>query len=454
MIQARLASWSEREFAVGAGAALFLVTFLASAALGAVRQVLLSARFGAGDELSAYLAASRLPETLFTLVAGGALTNALVPVLIERIGAGDDAGAWRLAEGALSLLLAALTGLSVAAFLLAPVLVREVLAPGFDEPTAALATWLTRLLLVQPILLAVASVATASLSARLRFFLPAVTVLAHNIGEIGGVGASWLVPSLGILGPTFGVLAGVVLQIALMRSALRRNGVRMRWRWIPRDPGLRAMVRLLVPAGLSAGVTYATGIAEIAAASLAVEANAVPMVVNSWLLVGLPVRLIGAAAGQALFPRLAIAAEAGDWRQYRAQFWRTIGVVAVLTAPAIPAFLLFGDGVTRLLFARGAYTAADAELTARLAIGFALGLPFYAVSEVATRALVAVRDARSPLLVNIVQSGARIAMMLVLVDTAGVMVIAWSLAITASLECVALLVIVSRQLRWRLATGV
>jgi putative peptidoglycan lipid II flippase len=220
---------------------------------------------------------------------------------------------------------------------------------------------------------------------------------------------------------------------------------------MPHDPGLRAMLRLLVPAGLSAGVTYATGIAEIAAASLAAEPNAVPMVVNSWLLVGLPVRLIGAAAGQAVFPRLAMAANASDWQHYRARFWRTIAVVALLTAPAIPAFWLLGDRVTHMLFARGAYTAADAELTARLAFAFALGLPFYAVSEVATRALVAVRDARSPLLVNIVQSGVRIAMMLALVDAAGVMVIAWSLAITASLECLAMLAILSRRLRWRRA---
>jgi len=454
MIRGRLTAWTDRQFGVSAGAALFLVTFLASAALGAVRQVLLSATFGAGDELSAYLAASRLPETLFTLVAGGALTNALVPVLIERIGAGDDAGAWRLAEGALSLLLAVLAALSVAVFILAPLLVRHVLAPGFDEPTAALATQLTRLLLVQPLLLAVASVATANLSARLRFFLPAVTVLAHNIGEIAGVGATRLVPSIGIYGPALGVLAGVGLQDALMRSALSWNGARMHWRWMPRDPGLRAMVRLLVPAGLSAGVTYATGIAEIAAASLAIEANAVPMVVNSWLLVGLPVRLIGAAAGQALFPRLAIAAEARDWRSYRAQFWRTVGLVALLTTPAIPGFILLGDRVTRLLFARGAYADADAAITARLAIVFALGLPFYAVSEVATRALVAMRDARSPLLVNIVQSGLRITLMLTLVGTAGVLVIAWSLAVTASLECLVLLVIVARRLRHSLATSV
>ena len=452
--RAALSEWSAREFDVVPASALLLGTFLLSAALGAVRQVVLSARFGASDELSAYLAASRLPETVFTLVAGGALTNALVPVLVERYGHGDEAGAWRIAEATLSLLLAALAGLGLVVFLLAPVLVRNVLAPGFDDDTAHLTTVYTRLLLVQPLLLAIASVASASLSARFRFFLPAITILTHNLGEIGGVFVAWVFPGVGILGPAVGSILGIVAQIWLLRSALLREGVPMRWRWMPRDPGLRLVVRLLIPAGLSAGVTYATGIAEVAAASLAASEQALPIVVNAWLLVGLPVRLIGAAAGQAVFPRLALAAADDDWRTYRIRLRKTIGFVALTTLPGIPAFLFLGNFVTLTLFARGAYSLADAALTADVATAFAWGLPFYAVSEVATRALVAMRDAKSPLLINIVQSGARVVAMLALVDTMGVMVIPWSLAITASLECLCLLVLARVRLRRRLPAAV
>lgn len=442
-----LSGWSAREFDVAPASALLLITFLLSAALGAVRQMALSARFGASDELSAYLAASRLPETVFTLVAGGALANALVPVLVEREGRGDAAGAWRIAEATLSLLLAVLAGLAVVVFLLAPLLVRTVLAPGFDEDTARLTTVYTRLLLIQPLLLAVASVASASLSARFRFFLPAVTLLTHNLGEIGGVLVAAFVPGVGILGPAVGSLLGIVAQIWLLRSALVRNGAWMRWRWAPRDPGLRAVVRLLIPAGLSAGVTYATGIAEVAAASVAAESQALPIVVNAWLLVGLPVRLIGAAAGQALFPRLALAASGADWQTFAARLRKTLLIVMLATLPGIPAFLLLGDLVTRTLFARGAYSLADAAATSDVAMSFAWGLPFYAISEVATRALVALRDAKSPLLVNIAQSTVRVGLMLGLVDSVGVMIIPWSLAITASLECMALLALVAIRLR-------
>jgi hypothetical protein len=42
--------------------------------LGAVRQILFNARFGVGPKANAYYAAFRLPDTLFSLIAGGALS--------------------------------------------------------------------------------------------------------------------------------------------------------------------------------------------------------------------------------------------------------------------------------------------------------------------------------------------------------------------------------------------
>src|SRR5690349_7117683 len=72
-----------REFGVAEASVVLAVSFFLSALLGAARQILLNARFGTSDDASAYYAAARLPETLFTLVAGGALWNALIPVLVR-----------------------------------------------------------------------------------------------------------------------------------------------------------------------------------------------------------------------------------------------------------------------------------------------------------------------------------------------------------------------------------
>src|SRR5262245_55297881 len=55
-----------REYSIPEATVLLMVSFFTSAFLGAVRQVLFNAQFGAGDVASAYYAAFRLPDALFS----------------------------------------------------------------------------------------------------------------------------------------------------------------------------------------------------------------------------------------------------------------------------------------------------------------------------------------------------------------------------------------------------
>jgi len=70
---------SGRQIARAAG--IVMLAYVASGILGIVRQAAISSAFGAGARLDAFVAAQRVPETLFVLVAGGALGSAFIPVL-------------------------------------------------------------------------------------------------------------------------------------------------------------------------------------------------------------------------------------------------------------------------------------------------------------------------------------------------------------------------------------
>ena len=54
---------------------LVAVSFGLAAAAGLVRNMIIARQFGIGAELDAYFAAFRLPDLLFTIVAGGALAE-------------------------------------------------------------------------------------------------------------------------------------------------------------------------------------------------------------------------------------------------------------------------------------------------------------------------------------------------------------------------------------------
>jgi putative peptidoglycan lipid II flippase len=95
---------------------IIAASFVLSGVLGLLRGAIIGAVFGAGAALDAFYAAYRLPEMLFTLVAGGALGSAFIPVFSRYLAQGDSAGAWRLARATLSLitLIALLLSLSAA----------------------------------------------------------------------------------------------------------------------------------------------------------------------------------------------------------------------------------------------------------------------------------------------------------------------------------------------------
>lgn len=430
----RLSALVMREFGVAEASALLAASFFLSAVLGAIRQTLLNARFGAGDTAGAYYAAARLPETLFTLVAGGALWSALIPVLIGvRRDAGETA-ARRLADIVLTACLAVCLVIVLAGEIATPRFVGTILAPGFDDATTDLTVRLTRILLLQPLLLTAGSVAVAVLNARNRFLLPALAVTVHNVAEIAGIGAAWLVPGVGIYGPAAGVVGGAVIEAIVPYVVLWRREWRPRLAWAPRDPHLRDVVRLLVPNGMSLGVGYAGGVVDTSFASRAPESGAVPALVNAWLLAGLPVRLLGVAGAQAAFPRLAAGAAAGSWIWFRRMTMRTTTTAVALTLPAALGLVVLARPVVAILFEHGEFDAAAGRLTARLVVLYALALPAYAATEVLTRALIAVRDTRTPLITNTLQLGLRIAVTAALLGPSGVEAIPIAFAISSVIE--------------------
>ncbi|MEJ2559568.1 MAG: lipid II flippase MurJ, partial [Anaerolineae bacterium] len=106
--------------------------FFLAAAAGLMRNVVIARQFGIGANLDAYYAAFKLPDLLFTIVAGGALATAFIPVFADVLADDDREGAWRLASAITNLVLLVVSGLAALAALAAPWLVHYLIAPGFD----------------------------------------------------------------------------------------------------------------------------------------------------------------------------------------------------------------------------------------------------------------------------------------------------------------------------------
>ncbi|MBN1582575.1 MAG: murein biosynthesis integral membrane protein MurJ, partial [Anaerolineae bacterium] len=201
---------------------LVAVSFGFAAAAGLLRNAIIARQFGIGARLDAYYAAFKLPDFLFTVVAGGSLATAFVPVFAEFLARGDREGAWRMSSAITNLVVIVVSVLALLAGLLAPWLVRVLVAPGFDAPAQAETAAVMRLVLVSTVIFGISAVQTSALHSFKHFLLPALAPVVYPLGIAAG--AWWLAPSWGVRGLAVGAIIGAALHLAIKVPALLHYG--------------------------------------------------------------------------------------------------------------------------------------------------------------------------------------------------------------------------------------
>jgi len=376
---------------VARSAVLVALLFAADKLLGVVRDAAIGRAFGTSAALDAYYAAFELPDGLFTVVAGSAMATALIPVLSARIGRGDREQVWRLVSAVINWALLIVALVSVGAAVFAPQMIRAV-APGFDAQTAALATQLMRLVLLQTLVSSVSGIVMSVLQAHQHFLLPAAAPICYTLGRIAG--ALWLAPRWGIFGLAWGGLAGTVGHFLVQVPGL----VRYRARWWPvfSHPDLRAVLALMGPRVLGLGATYLNFVLPTFLGSR-LPAGAISAYEYGWRLMQFPETIVGTALGLTVFPTLAERANVGDREGLlRTASW-ALRLVLALAVPAGVGMFLLGRPLTALFFQRGAFDAAATDRVAWALQFFALGLVTHSALEVVSRMFFAQRDMWTPL---------------------------------------------------------
>jgi putative peptidoglycan lipid II flippase len=386
-----------------------MLLFVASRALGLVREMVISHQFGTGGDLDAYLAAFRLPDILFQLVAGGALASAFIPTFASHLAHGDERGGWRLASAVINLVAILTAALAALAALLAPWLVRAVIAPGFDPQRQALTAGLMRVMLLTPVLFGVSGVVMGILNARQHFLLPALAPILYNLGIIGGAVA--LAPGMGVRGLALGVVAGALGHLLVQVPGLVRHG----FEYVPllglRDRGVREVGRLMLPRvlGLAAvqlnflvNTILASGLAEGSLAALN----------YAWLLMLLPQGIFAQAVATAAFPTFSTQAARGHRAEMRSALAATLRAVLYLALPAAVGLIVLRVPLVQLVFQRGAFTPTSTQTVAWALGFFALGLPAHSVVEIVVRAFYAMHDTKTPVAVGVAAMGLNVVLSL------------------------------------------
>ena len=404
-----------------------------SRVLGFLRDILIAAALGVGPVADAFFLAFRIPNMFRRLVAEGAFSAAFVPLFSRRLEADGQPAAQSFAEAALAVLLGALLVFTLLAEISMPWLMR-VIAPGFtDDPEKFdLAVLFTRITFPYLLFMALVALFGGVLNALYRFAAAAAAPLLLNLVLIVAV--------LGFAdaGPTPGhALAwGVALagagQFVWMAAACHRAGITLRLPWPRLTPDVRRLLRLMVPAGLTAGVHQLNLLVGTIVATL--EGGAVSYLYYADRVSQLPLGVVGVAVGTALLPMLSRALRSGEEARAMDHQCRAIEITLLLTLPAAAALIAIADPIIAVLFERGAFGADAVAATGAALAAFALGLPAYVLVKVLAPGFFAREDMVTPLKVSIAAVAANIALIAALFPALGFVGIALATAGSSGLH--------------------
>jgi putative peptidoglycan lipid II flippase len=117
---------------------------------------------------------------------------------------------------------------------------------------------------------------------------------------------------------------------------------------------------------------------------------------------------------------------------------RSLATALVLSVPAVLGLVGLGRLFIPVLLEHGRFDLAAGSLTYSVLVVFSVALPADVATEVISRALIALRQTRTPLLTNSLQIVARIALMSLLTSCIGIIAVPAAPAIAASVETIVL----------------
>jgi putative peptidoglycan lipid II flippase len=383
-----------RKFATVGGSTLISRLF------GFMREMLMASALGTGPMADAFYAAFRFPNLFRRLFAEGAFNAAFVPLFAKEIEAGGIDGAKRFSEEVFGVLFTVLLIVTVVMEVAMPLLVRTVIAPGFDTASDKYAVTVRLAIIMFPYLMCMSLTAMLSgmLNSLHHFFAAAIAPVFLNIAMIGALLYAIWFGSAPVETATYlswGVLAAGILQMAVLYAGVRHAGMSIGFKRPKLTANVKRLLWLALPAAVTGGITQINQIVGQAIASG--KDGAIAALQFADRLYQLPLGVVGIAVGVVLLPELSRALRAGKDAEASHLQNRSLEFVLFLTLPAAAALWVLSDEIIRVVYEHGAFTPAMTSNVASTLAIYGLGLPGFVMIKALNPGFFAREDTKTPM---------------------------------------------------------
>jgi putative peptidoglycan lipid II flippase len=380
---------------------------------GFIRDVVMAAVLGAGPMADAFFVAFRLPNHFRAIFAEGAFAAAFVPAYARVLQQSGIDPAKLFADRIAAALIAINLVLLAFALLFTPFVV-SVLAPGLvDDPTRFdLAVALTRITFPYLALVSLETLLAGVLNANQRFAAAAGAPVLLNMSLIATLLLAPYFQNAGYAA-AWGVAIAGVAQVALVAIDAEMRGVGIRFRLPKLDENTRRFLKALGPAIVGAGGVQLALFADTLIASF-LPTGALSALYYADRINQLPIGVVGIAVGTVLLPEMSRRLAAGDERGAALAQARGIQLALLMAVPCVAGAIAIPDLIMRALFARGAFTAADAAAAGATLAAYAIGLLPFVMMRSFTAPFYARGDTLTPVKAALLAAAVNIALKVVL----------------------------------------
>jgi putative peptidoglycan lipid II flippase len=371
---------------------------------GLARSILVAGAFGASPELDAFAAANRVSETLFLLIAGGALGSAFIPTFTGLLARAEKDSAWTLASALANAVTLILSLLAVLLAVFAPQVVRYALAPGFSgKPELfALTVSLLRIQLISAVVFGLGGLITGILNAHQVFLIPALTPAMYQLGII--FGAVFLSPRMGIYGLAWGVVIGALAYLLVQIPTLIQQKGTYGLTFGFENPDVKKVILLMGPRLLGVAVVQLNFWVNTSLASQMREGS-VASITYGFSLMLMAQAAIAQSVAIAAMPTFSAQHALGKIDEMRASLAASLRGVILLAFPASVGLIVLREALISLLYERGEFDGHAVQLVAWALLWYAAGLVGHSVMEVLTRAFYAQHDTKTPVIIGTIAMG-------------------------------------------------
>lgn len=369
---------------------------------GFVRDMVSASIFGAAAGFDAFSVAFRIPNFMRRLFAEGSFSQAFVPVLSEYQKQKSHDEVQRFINAMSGTLGVSLIMVTLLGMIFAPWIIR-LFAPGFvtHGDRFDLAVTMLRINFPYLLLISLTAFSGAILNTYSRFAIAAFTPIILNLCMIAA--ALWLSPHFTkpIIALSWGVCLAGFLQLFFQLPFLRQLHLFPRPIIRFQDPGVRRVLKLMVPALFGVSVGQVNLLVDTLFASL-LTVGSVSWLYYSDRLMEFPLGVFGVAISTVILPHLSRHNATQSTEDYSLTLDWALRAVLFVGIPAGIFMAIIAGPMISTLFQHGQFDAYDVLMTRKSLSAFAIGITPFMLVKILAAGFYAKQEMRLPVKIGVV----------------------------------------------------